>query len=332
MTHQELSAFLLRHGTVCPADVVDGHFAIVTRERARYALHEVYVNEVPQVMAKTALQPQDWSTLAVEASMLSIIQRHRRLRGIAPRCLAVDAPYRLLVMEHLGHVASLPTCSTSERTSDAARTLAALHVETVGNTHGFTAELPPVFGAMRSGLTPRPDALARLWQLMPDPRLVATGIERTAALWRQRTLIHSDVKSEHWLERASCPPAAVRLIDWELVRFGDPAWDVGCVLHEHLLTHRPAPLVPAAAAHPQIPAESRTFVNSYKERARPVMSDGFAVRMVLCTAVRLVQTALEVMSANTRVDERSLRGVLQTAESLFRHTVPLAHDLLPDVA
>jgi hypothetical protein len=331
VTNQELSTFLLRQGTVRAADVVDGQLAILTLKRGRYALHEVYVNQVPHVMAKTVLRPQDQSNLAAEASMLSLIQRHRRLDGIAPRCVAVDAEGRILVMEHLGRGASLPARSALASAYGASRTLAALHVETVGSAYGFTVELPPVFGATQFGLTARPDALARLWQLMADPHFVASGIERTAALWRQHTLIHSDVKSEHWIERASPSTGDACLIDWELVRFGDPAWDVGCVLHEHFLTNRPRTHVSTAIDSPHISAESRAFVTSYAQGAQRVLTEGFAVRTVLCTGVRLVQTALEVLSGNINSDEAGVRLILQTAESTFRHSASLAIDLFPDL-
>jgi hypothetical protein len=105
------------------------------------------------------------------------------------------------------------------------------------------------------------------------------------------------------------------------------------VLHEHFLASPLPGGSPAAlAGPPAVPAESRAFVTTYLQHAGPVVIAGFAARALLYTGTRLVQTALEMLSANAGTDASGVRGVLQTAESVFRHGLPLAMDLFPEPA
>lgn len=67
-----------------------------------------------------------------------------------------------------------------------------------------------------------------------DPQLSA-GLAAARSAWQCETLIHGDVRPDNVLFSASGDQTAVWLVDWEFVQRGDPAWDLGCALHDHLL-------------------------------------------------------------------------------------------------
>lgn len=76
--------------------------------------------------------------------------------------------------------------------------------------------------------------LLRLIQQQAD---LVRGLEAAQEAWRDATLVHGDLRFDNVLVRL---PAAgdgpeLRLVDWEFVRWGDPAWDLAALLRECLL-------------------------------------------------------------------------------------------------
>jgi len=104
---------------------------------------------------------------------------------------------------------------------------------------GLSQLPPPPFGMHH----PRAESLAHLSQanlkilgiLQSQPGLIGR-LEALAMTWRKQTVIHGDVRSENLLVLPASPGEQhqVRLVDWEYVRWGDPAWDVGSGLAEIL--------------------------------------------------------------------------------------------------
>jgi aminoglycoside phosphotransferase (APT) family kinase protein len=93
------------------------------------------------------------------------------------------------------------------------------------------------------GILEMPDALAlaaadrapatqRLMAEIAGDRLLADTLRSTRATWRDRCLIHGDLRRENVLASPSGDKAAVTVIDWELSGSGDPAWDLAGVLTE----------------------------------------------------------------------------------------------------
>ena len=61
-----------------------------------------------------------------------------------------------------------------------------------------------------------------------DPQLVA-GLRAARALWRPMALIHADLKHDNVLVESTAVPQRVRVVDWEMARVGDPAWDLAAI-------------------------------------------------------------------------------------------------------
>ena len=70
--------------------------------------------------------------------------------------------------------------------------------------------------------------------------------------WRSVTVIHNDIKSDNILVRVGAEPGTdgveVRIVDWELVQFGDPAWDLAGSLQDLVIFW--AQSMPLSGDHP----------------------------------------------------------------------------------
>src|ERR1700733_3135527 len=65
-------------------------------------------------------------------------------------------------------------------------------------------------------------------------------LDRLGDLWRAETLIHNDVKGDNVLvippkSGAARTSIEIRLVDWELVQYGDPAWDLAGALQDFVV-------------------------------------------------------------------------------------------------
>lgn len=314
----DLIRFLIARQVVRSDDVVDRNVQVVTRVRERYALHNVSIDAAPRCVVKTAREPSARPWLVAEGVVLDFVQRHPRLRGIAPACLARDPVHGAVVMEWLTGAVPDSALNTADPVR-VGRMIGALHRETVGVSAGLTADLPPVFGALLSGLTSKPEVLGPLWSLASHPYALVAALRAAAAGWQRQAWIHTDVKREHWLARAqphdSTDPC---LIDWELTRFGDPAWDAGSAVHEHLSAPIDQP-VGDPRSLPPVPAPARVFLREYTAAAGPTVIDAtFPFRTALYSGVRLTQTALEMLSAGT--EPARVRPIVHTAEAIFHRT------------
>ena len=120
--------------------------------------------------------------------------------------------------------------------------------------------------------------------LLADPG-VGVALRRVAADWTPDCLVHGDVKWENCLFDG--PPGArrgVRVADWELAAFGDPAWDVGCAVGE---------LEGACALHGGEPSVAvRALIEAYSAAWRPP-DEATLARIANAAVVRVAQAAIE---------------------------------------
>lgn len=306
-----LLRFVMQRGILSPRAVVDGTCWATTSRRDRFMLDTLFDRGQPIAMVKSAPLAINRPYLAAEAAALSLIRRHPALRGMAPAHLASDAAGGRLVMEFVAAQADAAGVDPAA----AAETIGALHRETTNTDIGATRTLPPIFDALLRGWTPKPDALGRLWSLTTDPIGIRAHVGAARARWVRACLVHADVKREHWYRRTASDGRSWCLIDWEMVRVGDPAWDVAGVMHDHVLSN------PTRA----LPDASREFLDRHRRTAGPVIwRDGIEDRIVGALGVRLLQTALEMLTMNVDFD---VRPYVTAAERVFAHAGTLASEI-----
>ncbi|MCU0890169.1 MAG: aminoglycoside phosphotransferase family protein [Sandarakinorhabdus sp.] len=137
------------------------------------------------------------------------------------------------------------------------------------------------------------------------PALVA-GIRRARGAWRPLALIHADLKHDNLLLKAN---GGVTLVDWELARCGDPAWDLAGLMFRPLLD-------PAPERQGWTPANqqaARSMLAAYAGAsglARPAL----AQRLLFYCGAWLLMSVVQYRSAATQPDEGETRRLLDAAE------------------
>jgi Ser/Thr protein kinase RdoA (MazF antagonist) len=77
-------------------------------------------------------------------------------------------------------------------------------------------------------------------RILQDSGALAHQLDRLRRGWRVETLIHGDLKADNLLvvgDLDAEPPGApvIKVVDWELVQLGDPAWDVAAICKDFVL-------------------------------------------------------------------------------------------------
>jgi hypothetical protein len=147
------------------------------------------------------------------------------------------------------------------------------------------------------------------------------ALDSAASNWRFERVIHGDIRWDNCLvfPGHNSPRATrLKLIDWELARVGDPAWDIGCIFAEYLgswLTSIPSSpdLSPDEAMdQASVPLERvqpsvRVFWDVYlKSLDSPLDMKELLVRAARFSGARLIQSGFERADRKAQVSTSSV--------------------------
>jgi thiamine kinase-like enzyme len=178
------------------------------------------------------------------------------------------------------------------------------------------------------------NANIQLIKIVQSQKELCKTLDELHAGWnshkRYECLIHSDIKSDNFLTVESLnPPDSsshsssdmykktrhLKLIDWELARIGDPAWDTGCVFSDYLaLWLFSLPIINREsspdsflklALHPlhKMQPAIRSSWNSYVRKMRFDVNESnkFLVRSVRYCSAQLVRKAYEYLQRRAKI-------------------------------
>lgn len=313
--HPSVTA-LRRVGVLGPAE----HAASVPRDLSRaHSVWGVTLPDASRVIVKsgvlTASEPPPETepdiSLGGELFVYRMANWCEALRAALPRALAVDEDAELLVLDDVadvGDAASLALCWGDGTVAHPA--FGALGAR-LGAIHRSTARLPLpparsplILGVLRERPLDHPGPMGRLIpQLAGLPDLVEAAAEASRA--GRLCLVHHDLKWDNVVlsDSASAEPV---ILDWELAGAGDPAWDLGCLIAEHLLRVGALDPLDSAAA-----ALLASYARTARVSARVV--EVFARRVVMAAVLRLAQLALEVAERATPGDDVRARELVALA-------------------
>jgi hypothetical protein len=352
LTLERVIAFLQARGLISEQTLVE-HDVRVEEIAGRNHNFRVVVTGAPSYFLKQA-PPDDMEdpALAVESELYRRVLQDGPWNYLAPcipRFRLYDADEAVLVTDWdpelrdvVGFDDECAVLSMTPVGEAAARALAACHragQSADGDELRFLPRTPPDILSMGR---PSPSALRflspaqiQVIQVIQERPAIQAAMDRIGAEWTGRSLVHTDVKWSNVLMRVDRDHGGVIgvvLIDWELGRLGDAAWDVGSVFHSYLahgVLSAPVPdrSTPGEAAEAIGAALSsfhnqlRAFWDTYAREAQPFEPVGgrFLERAIRCCIVRLVQTAYEWSQEETAVSSRAA-ALLQLALNMLSRT------------
>jgi Phosphotransferase enzyme family len=280
--------------------------------------------------------------LAVEASLYDWVAADARataLRAVFPRRRHYDPERSILVLDlvtdathpHVLEDEAAPPYLTALRRL-VATTLAECHrlpvTRDIGIGMGLPDAAPWVFDLARPAPASlrelAPAQLSVIQALQSQPGALA-ALDRLRDEWRPTRLVHGDFKWNNVLvqQDSAGMPVGVLLLDWEMAQLGDPAWDVGAVMHAFIaeavlgleLTDGTSPEAAAGLLGTLIPKlvpAHRDLWGSYLASARLADAEAEALlhRLTSHVAARLLKSAYEWSQAEVRMP-RSAAAILQ---------------------
>jgi hypothetical protein len=175
-------------------------------------------------------------TLDAELFVYRLGTWRRGVADVLPRALLIDERRGVLVLEAAPaeDVASMALAAGWRPDPDMAaalgRALAGVHAGARGvpvphEVSSGVLDLPHA-GSAVLGL----DRAKGLAETVGRDPVLAGALERAARSWTPSCLVHGDVKWDNCLIQRDATPPTVRLVDWELAGWGDPAWDLAAAL------------------------------------------------------------------------------------------------------
>lgn len=289
-------------------------------------------------------------TLAHEAMVCRFVAEHPRLgpdRAVVPALVDYLPDCHLVVLDLVDTADTyrsrvLRTGRASRRVARAVAVfLAKLHDVTaltgpgpeLAGAHDDRAPFGLTFDAPdRNILSQTSSGAIELVRIVQGSPLLREGFARLRALWRSRCLVHGDLRWDNCLVlegRRTKPAAAIRIVDWELAVYGDPAWDVAAWLAEHLALWAQSVPITGAVRQSDIdrarfsPATLKpaitAFWDSYAGARRLSPSDRADLldRTIRYSAARLVQSAFEWSNVSATPPPHAAL-VTQMAENILR--------------
>jgi hypothetical protein len=332
--------FLLERGAIRPADVLDGDLTVheLTSRNANFAVRR---KGMPGLFVKQAPpgDPLHRSTLLGEIRLARAAARDESfaaLHAVSPAHRLDDEADAVLVLDLVDGAEDLD--AVAGRSGGVPEPLAAALGRAVAELHRGTAAAPRggdgpaerrawilFFTEMDEfSLPPDSPPHRQLQRIVREDSELSEGLAALRDDWRTEALVHGDLKWENVLVDPD-DPTRVWLVDWEMSGFGDPAWDVGGLLHaflrhwigllpEHSLASgaTAADLLALARMRPSIAATWSAYVAVLPSDD----PDDLMARATRMCAARLLQTAFEHVSGNGRLSHHAL-GLTQLAANIM---------------
>jgi Phosphotransferase enzyme family len=330
----------LSAGALTPSDIVR-HGVQVDQVGRSHAVYRVSVGGVPRFFVKSFGRSRG-ATDGLASREAAVLQLARERPAVAalvpdPWPWADDplgaAPYRVVATAAVqgAEAWTFDRAGGGDQPVDEAwRALIAALIPPLAAFHRATRDLARSSSAVPAGLEPiEPwglclmdgDAPPELWatpatsallhEAAADATLVA-GLRAARGLWRPIALVHADLKHDNVLIEHHGARPRVRVLDWEMARVGDPAWDLAT------MTARLAVARGDAAPWSEADLEAAALLLGGYSAASRLPVPALAHRLVRYAATVLLMMALQHGSMLAPgADTSQARQLIMRARSTF---------------
>lgn len=277
----------------------DAGLARVQNVSSSHSVHRATRSDGAEAIVKQC-RPDGKRGLASELFVYRLASWSGTLGAVLARPLHIDECAQLLALEALPatlvHRRQLTEPDFLRRVGE---TLAIVHRATLDQPiprSGAAGILEVADHPDATGLDRPPQTQALMRRIAADP-LLADALRTAKADYRFRSLVHGDLRPEHWM---AMPDGSLRLIDWEMGGGGDPLLDLAAAMVEPALeairwgTPQPEWLSEGAEAIGQL-------VAGYRARgcAALIDSDDQRRHVVRLGAARILHIACEWADTGT---------------------------------
>ena len=326
LEQHEVAGYLLRRRLLGRRCIVAGSLRIADASSRNRNFKVTGAAPGQSYLLKQGIVADSAHTLANEAALYRrLTAGGAALRRCVPRLYRHDAAGGPLILEWIEdgvdlerHVAARGGCGPALAAA-LGRTLATLHA-VARDAEALRDDPPWVLALHRPPLEAlrylSAASIELVGRLQADDAL-CSAFDELRTGWRADALVHRDVKWANWI--AHPPPGGrrltqVKLVDWEMAGWGDPAFDVGSALSDFASVGLDAAPAPGAAR-----ASSAMFWRAYVRTARLDAPAAAALleRSLRFAGARLVQSAFEHTQETTVMSARVGRLVALARELLL---------------
>lgn len=181
---------------------------------------------------------------------------------------------------------------------------------------------------------------ANIIHLIKQNQLLQNALINLAASWQYTHFIHGDIKWINFLAIEDSEGFKQKLIDWELADIGDPMWDVAGLIQSYITVwllgfdntdpsnyKLPEYMQPYDIKNTQ--SSARAFLYKYIELQQypEYYHNTFLIRVIQLTAARIIQTSVEGITYNTKIEANNMRCI-QLAFNIMKDPVVALYELL----
>lgn len=342
MKNSELVRYMISSGLLSEADISIGKFRMIPDGNERFGLITVECAGKKVYFVKKALNEDGFYYLRREIICRQYLSDSGVLVANLPRLCASDVTTGILITECIDPCVSLNEAVlahpelVTQAACESANILSQFnYLPAPKMIPELEGKLPWIFGIFKRPPTWRPPTFHKVLPLIKNHSRLKTVLGSAALLWSHSYLIHGDIKWDNFLlMHVDESMKNMRLIDWELAGIGDPGWDLAGVLNELLMTEAYSQGKTARdyrdEAHLYVLFETVReaaigIKDTYTQGGMNHFNRQFAEKLILFTAVRLLQSAFEMAVVET-VTQSEIAFPIQIAEYVL--TYPSISDVL----
>lgn len=325
----DLVKFLCKKQVLQASDIVDFGVQIIQDTRDRFLISKISINNEAVYLTKSARDITSCKALSREWSVYRYLTHHNILHIIVPRLIIDKFEESLMVIEWINGENPLASSVPREEVLTLmACTLARLHL----NTTKTKNIVDDSFKTWIISNLSKEDEWNKFLQLQTyiedkEKKEIIKGMMCANNLWKSNTLIHGDLKWEHCIISESSEEPKIYFIDWELSTYGDPAWDVACILSDIIFDQHYMKTVYTETISEMLQSNHiDIFLKSYYQEL--TYSDDFLERVSFFCAARLFQTSLELVTVDGWEDKESkVKLLLAMSIDIFKNTDLVSYTL-----
>jgi 5-methylthioribose kinase len=249
--------YLLMKKLIDVKSIIQGDLRLIDSSRKNRNIRVIRNNDTSYLI-KQAMSGDPYSiqTIQSEARIYTLARKDStfsQLKEIVPSIYYYDNARNILICEFLTHAESMnkhiyenpPEKINLSLFNILGKTMATYHKMFINHSHFDKLYfLPKTVPSSLFIARPGPEILSRLSQgnlqllkIVQEYPELHNFLDRIHQYWISTTLIHADIKWDNIIITKAGKnqiPEKVKIVDWELASFGDPAWDIGSVFQNFI--------------------------------------------------------------------------------------------------